>query len=301
MREPSLQPSLFSAAAPAERLRHVYVDAARLAVGLPRGVHFGTAGWVHPEWVGEVWPRVSHRDELMVHGLVQYETHPLLSSVLWEVPPTSVELVRDARIIAAAPPRLKVFAQVPLQFTRPRSRAPSRVNPSFLDGRALRRDVILGLFETLGQRLAGLWLTFPPDLTRAGLTGASFAARLDLALESCQSPVPVLVEVNERGMLTLELDRVLAKHGAAHVMSTAPGMPPLREQLHATPSGPLRVVRAIGRPEVSEVAAVMQPVPGQEAYVIVEAHVPAGAPGFIRAVAAELAGRGASGQVGSRA
>jgi hypothetical protein len=71
-------------------------------------------------------------------------------------------------------------------------------------------------------------------------------------------------------------------------LSTGPGMPRLAEQAAATPSGPLLVVRAVGRPAAPEVALAVTPLPAQPAYVIVDPHVPTGAPAFIGEVAGLL-------------
>ncbi len=281
----AVQPPLFAAAAPHARLRVAHAEAARLAAVLSPQIRFGTAGWAHPEWVGEVFASARPPHQLLVDGLDEYAAHPLLKTVLWEVPELTTDLLRDARLVAAAPAGLSVLAQVPLTFTRPRTRAPTRVNPSFLEGRALERDIVRPLIDSLGPRLAGIWLSFPGELARAGISAAGFASRLEATLAALPRRVPVLVELSEPGMLTLAYARALLAHGATHVLSTAPGMPSLAEQARVTAAGPLVAIRAVGRPQASEIASMVAASAPRGTFVVVDAHVPEGAPELVRRVA----------------
>ncbi len=260
------QLSLLANAEPRVRLREAHARATRLVAQLPTQLRFGMVGWAHPHWAGEVFAEARPPADLLRDGLLEYGRHPLLRAVLWQPPDDVVDLERDVRYVAAQmPEHLHCLVEVPKLYTTPR--VEGRSNPRFLDAKTLARDVVAPCWEALGDRLATFLLRFPPALASAGITPASFAARLEQLAETLPEDTPVGCDLRDPAFLSLEYARVLATRGISHVLAGAADAPPLAKQAEVVPSGPLLLVRLANCDDATELLAAAPALP---TYVIFE-------------------------------
>jgi uncharacterized protein YecE (DUF72 family) len=234
---------------------------------LPPTVQFGTCGWIYPGWHGIVWSEVRTEAELEQNGLIEYATHPLLTTTYFEHDREEYADGRELRLYAAQlPPEMHCVMQVHPEVTTARfthqnlsgvarGRA-GQVNPHFLDSHFFRTEILDAYRNAFGERLGPFLFTFPPTLARAGISPEPFAERLERFLIDIPEDVACAIELREPQFLTLDYARVLAKQGVGHVFTTWPGMPALVEQARSVATSPEIMIQVLdptaGRPHRRE-------------------------------------------------
>lgn len=217
------------ASEPAESL-DTAADAA-LMERVPRHVRFGTSSWTFPGWAGIVYPGRPATADLVERGLEMYAAHPLFRTVgidrSYYRPLDQTTLSRYADQL---PPGFACVSKVWMEVTspvRPRSRAQ---NPKFLDVRHFTEHVLRPLERAFMDHVGPLVLEFPPS-TGQRLGPDDFARRLDVFLQAAPRGFSYAVELRNRELLTPRYLDVLARHGAAHVLSFWEAMPSIGVQM----------------------------------------------------------------------
>lgn len=217
-------------------------DLARMAQGLPPGLHMGTSSWSFPGWRGLVWRGEHSESQLSRQGLAAYSSHPLLRSV---------SLDRSFYRPLSASEYATYAAQVPEHF-RFVVKAPSLVcdalvrasdgrglqdNPAFLDPALAVSEFVQPAMDGLGRKIGALVFQLSP-LPRARLE------RLDAVMERLAGMLAALppldavapgavvaVEVRNPEFLSPAFAAVLKAAGATYCVGLHPRMPPIEEQL----------------------------------------------------------------------
>lgn len=221
---------------------------------LPPTVQFGTSGWVYPGWADIVWHGERSAGDLERDGLTEYASHPLLTAMVLESGEEAHASERDLRRYAAQlPESVHCILHVHADVTTPRFthagehggvRA-GRVNPRFLDSRFFVNEILGAYQDVFGQRLGPLLFTFPPILTRFGISPRAFAERLERFVAALPRGTACAVEIREPELLSLPYAKVLARYEVSHVFTTFPGMPSLAAQARAVPTSPELFVQIV--------------------------------------------------------
>lgn len=192
-------------------------------------------------------PRLRYRPRFGVVGGAS-TTHCSVSVLGPGIEPLGVR--RLQRMLEAVPTEHEVMLQVHPSVCAPRFRQGvgyvargGQVNPHFLDARYFLQEIWRPARRALGRRLKLLVFTFPDYLGAAGIGRKAFAERLSAFLAQLPSAVPVAIEIRDPYHLGLDYARALARFGASHVYSCAPGMPSFLAQRRWVPSSRRLVFR----------------------------------------------------------
>ncbi|HZS41024.1 MAG TPA: DUF72 domain-containing protein [Polyangia bacterium] len=220
-------------------------EARALAARLPAGVRFGCCTWTFPGWAGLVYRGRPSLAQLQRHGLRACSRWPLFGAVEMDHtfyrPPSADDLRRLARELPPGFPALsKVWSELTTHTFPNHPRLGDRAglrNHRFLDP-ALAREVVAPYVEAFTEHAGPLIFQLPPVPDMAHRDPAQFARLVDRLLGALPSEpdanAPALryaFELRNRELLTPRYLEVLAAHGAAHVISFYPAMPPIGEQL----------------------------------------------------------------------
>lgn len=224
---------------------------------LPPNVVLGTIGWLSPEW-DMVWPTPRTVVDLRRDGLMDYAAHPLFGALCLPAGAEPVPDGRDLRRVAEQlPADMPVVVELHPLLSTPRFTHAhvegaafddhrAHANPAFLSAPTCAQEMLPAYRDAFGARLHSAVLCFPPLLRRAAIEPEAFAARLDAFLGALPRDLPLAIELREPEYMTLGYARVLARHGALHVLSSWPGLPPLSRQLAQVPTGEALLVRLVG-------------------------------------------------------
>jgi uncharacterized protein YecE (DUF72 family) len=220
---------------------------------LPPTVQFGTCGWVYPGWAGIVWAKSRTATELERDGLIEYATHPLLTTMYLESGPEAEASERDLRRYAAQlPQEMHCILEVHRDLTTPRfghgdaaERRAGQVNPLFLDARFFVTKILQVYRDAFGARLGPFLFTFPPVLARAGITPEALNERLTRFFSALPPDVDCAIELREPDYLTIEHAYFLSRFNVSHVLTTWHGMPPLDEQARLVPTSPEIIIQVV--------------------------------------------------------
>lgn len=215
---------------------------AALAARLPPRVFLGTSSWTFPGWRGIFYPKAIPEARVREDGLFYYAANPLFSAAgvdrSFYAPLHEAELARYADQIAdgeacrpsrsSAPPLRCVLKAWSAVTTQADART-GEENPRFLDARLLEDAFLRPLARTFEARTGPVVLEFSP--MRRPPPPTAFAARLDRFLAALPAAFRYAVELRNRELLSPAYLEVLARHGAAHVLSLWERMPPVAEQL----------------------------------------------------------------------
>lgn len=303
----------------AAQLARVHDEARAIRSRLPSGVFFGTSSWSFPGWAGLVYGATRPQASLARHGLREYATHPLLTTVgvdrSYYAPVPAADLREYADQL---PDGFRCCFKAPAAVTAavlgpPRQPEP---NPDFLSIERLAADVLEPCASTFGAHTGPIILEFPATPRQARIDPADFHDRLDRFLGGLPSGFDYAVELRDVRLLTPAYRAVLARRGVAHTYNYWSAMPSPGEQAAVVPpeSASFAVVRLLLRPGTwyedqrerftpfnrlvepdeamrADVTALTRRIlaGGRRAYVLVNNKAEGSSPLTIRALAARLA------------
>ena len=250
---PALQPRESRRSPERERLEREHAEAAEIAARLPPNVRFGTSTWSFPDWAGIVYSRRASVTELAREGLAEYARHPLLTTVgidrSYYAPIPREDLERYA---AQLPPDFPCCAKAPEVVTSAAQPARSKgavrgPNPDFLNPQPFVDEMLRPFAEVFRDHTGPFVFQFPPAPASLAPRPREFAEKLDHFLSALPSDFRYAVELRDASLLTSEYRRVLARHGAAHVLNYVTAMPMPFEQAATVPieAAPFAVIRLL--------------------------------------------------------
>jgi uncharacterized protein YecE (DUF72 family) len=220
-------------------------DVLALAAGLQQRwgglVRLGTSSWYFPGWAGLVWARQYSEATVTRHGLAAYAQHPLMGTVSLDRSfYRPVDAATYARLAAQVPTGFRFMVKALASVTDATVREPGsgravQPNPLFLDPATAVDGCVRPAVAGLGERLGVLVFQLSPLPRRWLQAQHELHARLGalLAAVAAALPPPALcaVEVRDPELLTPELARLLAAHGARYCLGLHDRMPAVQEQL----------------------------------------------------------------------
>ena len=208
-----------------DRIERSHAEAAEIAARLPPNVRFGTSTWSFPDWAGIVYSRRSSVTELAREGLAEYARHPLLTTVgidrSYYAPIPREDLLRYAAQLPAGFPCCAKAPEVVTSASLPvRSKnAPKGANPNFLNPQPFVDEMLAPFAEVFREHAGPFVFQFPPAPASLSPRPREFAEKLDRLLGALPRDFRYAVELRDASLLTPEYRGVLARHGAAHVLT----------------------------------------------------------------------------------
>jgi len=237
-------------------LATAHAESAVIAAHLPASLRFGTSSWGFPGWSGLVYGSRRAANELAREGLREYTRHPLLRTVgidrSYYAPIPLDDLRRYAdQLPGGFPCCLKGPASVtaPVVFeTRREGR--TLPNPTFLSAARLLAELIEPCARAFRAHTGPLVLEFSPAPRDAAVDADAFVERLDAMLEHLPREFRYAVELREPRLFTPSYQRVIDRHGAAHVYNYWSAMPLLSAQAERRPieRNPFGLIRLLLKP-----------------------------------------------------
>ena len=166
-------------------------------------VHIGTSGWSYDHWHPELYPHASLPGDRLGHYVRRFGTAELNASFYRWPPPAS--FARWRRVL---PEGFALSVKAPRGLTHAKR----------LYAPEAWIDRIATSWHELGPRRAVLLLQLPPTFARDD-------ARLEYVLARLPWWVRVAVELRHPSWQDDEVDRLLARHGAASCVMSGAGLP----------------------------------------------------------------------------
>lgn len=316
-REPSRDDRVDPAAV---ELARAHDEARAIQSRLPAGVFFGTSSWSFPGWAGLVYGATRPQASLARHGLREYATHPLLTTVgvdrSYYAPIPAADLREYAEQL---PDTFRCCFKAPAAVTAVTLGSPKQPepNPDFLSVDRLAADLLEPCAAVFAAHTGPIILEFPATPRQARIDPADFHNRLDRFLGALPDGFEYAVELRDVRLLTPAYFAVLARHGVAHTYNYWSAMPSPGAQAGVVPpeSATFAVVRLLLRPGTwyadqrerfmpfnrlvepdegmrADVTTLTRRIlaGGRRAYVLVNNKAEGSSPLTIRALAARLAG-----------
>jgi uncharacterized protein YecE (DUF72 family) len=303
-------------------------DVTRIAAGVPPLIHFGTSSWTYPGWTGLIYDNEYPATGASTRMLGEYARWPLFRTVgidsFFYRPASLKTLDEYAEVLPPGFPCLsKVWDRITAHtFANPREKARwGEANPDWLNAELFQNEVLGPMRERFADHLGPLIFEIQAIAKKDKMRPADFAAHLDRFFSQLPTGVPYAVELRNSEFLAPEYFAVLRQYGVAHVFNSWSRMPAIGEQLllHDAITAPFIVSRALLRPGRTYAEAVDAFAPYDHvqdenpplradlvalakaalelripAYLIVNNRAEGCAPLTIAAVAARIAGIGAS-------
>lgn len=238
----------------AEQLSRVHAEATRLRSLLPDDLHFGTSSWSFPGWRGLVYSSSSTQTALARHGLREYTTHPLLTTVGVDRSFYAPVPVDDLRHYAAQLPRgFRCCFKAPAAVTSASlsTQAGSFVkNPDFLSVDRLVEDLLKPCAAVFAEHTGPIILEFSPFARNVSMEPAEFVASLERFITRLPREFEYAVELRDARLLTPRYRDLLASHRIAHTYNYWSAMPAPGEQAAVVPpeDADFSIVRLLLRP-----------------------------------------------------
>lgn len=244
------QPSLFGAdpAAPADtlardevavRLAQEHASARAIAARLPALLKCGTSSWSFPGWAGIVYGHTATPSHLARHGLREYASHPLLTTVGIDrsyYAPISREDLREyaGQLPAGFPCCAKAPATVTSAIVPGGRREAPEPNPDFLSPERFAIEMLEPFADAFADHCGPFIVECAPTPRGFPVDAQAFAERLDRFLEPLPPEWQFAVELRDPRLVTPAYARVLERHSAGHVYNAWSAMP--------TPGAQVRLV-----------------------------------------------------------
>ena len=203
-------------------------------------IRFGTSTWTYEGWQGQVYMRQYAKTTFAQECLGEYcqyqhNNEPLFRTVgndsTFYRPPTANQL---RRYLNQIPEDFEMCFKVWEEITIPRYATHARYgpragqsNPRFLDAQLFNEVVLTPYREAKFEPHAGPLLF---EIQRHGLSTDEFCSRLDGFLDKLPRDFRYAIEIRNPALLGPEYQKVLERHGVAHVYNHWSYMPALAEQ-----------------------------------------------------------------------
>lgn len=237
-----------------EQLSRVHEEALRIRRDIPEGVHFGTSSWSFPGWRGLVYSDIATQTGLARHGLREYATHPLLTTVGVDRSFYAPIPVADLRQYAEQlPPGFRCCFKAPAAVTSMTSSSrggPLTRNPDFMSVGRLTEDLLEPCAAVFHEHTGPIILEFSPFPKSLSLEPAEFAVQLERFLTALPRDFQYAVELRDARLLTPRYRALLAEHGIAHTFNYWSAMPTPGQQTAVIPpeDADFSVVRLLLKP-----------------------------------------------------
>jgi uncharacterized protein YecE (DUF72 family) len=221
-----------------------------------KGILFGTSSWKYRGWEGLVYNRrYPSQKSFNQECLAEYSTlFPTVCAdfALYDFPkPEAMQVIHD-QTTDGFRLSLKVTDRITIKRypSLPRfGELAGTQNPDFLNA-DLFNESFLRPIESLKKKRGVIIFEFSTFRENSGITYNGFVALIDKFLGSLPKGYEYAVEVRNRSFLREEYLKVLASHGAAHVLNNWTRMPPILEQIAVAGilTAPFSVARALLKP-----------------------------------------------------
>ena len=230
-------------------------------------IRFGTSTWTYEGWQGQVYKKqyaksAFARECLGEYCQYQYNNEPLFRTVgndsTFYRPPTAHQLLRYLNQIPEDFEMcFKVWEEITIPSYAKQPRYGPRAgqpNPRFLDAKLFNELVLTPYREAKFEPYAGPFLF---EFQRHGMSTEEFCSRLDEFFGQLPQDFHYAVEIRNAGIVGPEYQKVLERHGVAHVYNHWSYMPPLAEQHHLMErfTAPFTVLRLLTPLKISYEAA----------------------------------------------
>lgn len=240
----------------AARLAAAHAESAVIAAHLPGALRFGTSSWGFPGWAGLVYGSKRPAGELAREGLREYACHPLLRTVGVDRSYYAPIPVDDLRRYAdQLPDGFPCCLKGPASVTAPvvfGSRRDGQValNPTFLSAERLMVELIEPCALAFRDYAGPFVLEFSPAPRDAAVDAGTFVEQLDAMLDELPREYRYAVELREARLFTPSYQRVIDRHGVAHVYNYWSAMPGLSAQAELRPveQNPFALIRLLLKP-----------------------------------------------------
>lgn len=228
----------------------------RLKTWASRGIHFGSSSWKYPGWKGLVYNR-EYKSKKSFNERCVAEYSELFSTVcadfaLYDFPDEKqMKLIHDSTA-GAFKVSLKVTDRITIKRypKLPRfGELAGTENPDFLNVE-LFEDAFLKPLEHLKQKRGAIIFEFSTFHENSGIGYDQYVSLLDKFLSRLPRGYEYSVELRNSEFLTPEYLKMLASHGASHVLNNWTRMPPIIDQIKIAGvlTSPFTVARGLLKP-----------------------------------------------------